>query len=89
MYEEIEKKQVEVQCPICGDVYRRSVKVYQKTVTCHTCKTNLWINKVWKPSELLINHKPIKFIARQVAGGKREFEEMFHDSKAGEYEYIH
>lgn len=81
MYEEVEKKQVEVQCPICGDVYRRSVKVYQKTVTCHTCKTNLWINKVHDSSELLINLKPVLSVARQIAGGKREFEEMFQLNK--------
>ncbi|MCM0599204.1 hypothetical protein [Periweissella fabalis] len=32
-------------------------------------------------SELLINLKPVLSVARQIAGGKREFEEMFQLSK--------
>lgn len=75
MYEGLLK--VEVQCPVCGDVYRRKSRVNQKIVVCHTCKTSLWMYKPRHQKNVLLNRGPVDLIACQLYGGKKEFEDMF------------
>lgn len=79
MYEELLK--VEVQCPVCGDVYRRNTKAKQKVVVCHTCKTPLWMNKFKNQDDVLLNFGPVDLIAFKMFGGKKDFETMFLPNK--------
>lgn len=67
--------QAEVQCPVCGDMYFRPVKVRYRSVWCRTCNATLFLNYATKVRGGT-DYNGSTYIADNL-WGKQEFEAMF------------